>query len=70
MDFRAAGKNPVCVGRIVADDRNLHYRSGPEFERELAKRAPGSTGADIRRTEGFYDPRDNQAYVRDRGGTL
>jgi hypothetical protein len=52
------------------DAGNFHYRDSREFDRELRRREPGATGSDAFRTEGFYDSRDHQAYVRDTGDTL
>lgn len=52
------------------DAGNFHYRDSREFDRELRRREPGASPSDAQRTEGFFDPRDNQAYVRDTGDTL
>jgi len=52
------------------DVKNLHYRNGSEFDREVQRRHPGLTPGEVWRIEGFYDLPSNQAYVRDTGDTL
>ena len=50
--------------------KDFHYAGPGEFEEELKKREPSTTNLDARLTDGFYDPRDNQAYVREGDNTL
>ena len=57
--------NPVSPEKRLDQAKDFHYLQDQGFERELHHRDPGSTEQDRKLTEGFHDPRDNQAFVRD-----
>ncbi len=56
-------------GNKVDNAKDLHFQSETSYYRELQRREPG-IGKDMELVAGYCDPRDNQAFVRDKGKTL
>jgi hypothetical protein len=52
------------------DTASMRYMEKKEFDREFRERDPGARQAEIDRTLGFRDPRDNKAFVKEGSDTL
>lgn len=61
---------PVSNQKNTDNSGDFHYLEEHKFEKELKQRDPRSTEQDVKLTEGFHDGKDNQAFVKDKGGTL
>jgi len=61
---------PVSPDKKRDQSDDLHMLDKDAFGDELKKRNPESTKDEIERTAGFYDSRDQQAFVKDAGNTL
>jgi len=61
--------NPVHPSKQGDNSHDLHFQDDREYNRELQQRDP-SIGNDAQLVSGYYDRRDNQAFVREQGNTL
>ncbi len=61
---------PISSEKRLDNARDFHYLDKKEFAEELKHRDTSITERDIEPTEGFYDVRDKQAFVKDTGDTL
>ena len=60
---------PETPEKRLTSAKDFHFQSDNDFEQELKRRDPVTTDDETHRTDGFHDPRDHQAYVRDHGNT-
>lgn len=70
VEHMVAKDFPLSPEKRLDNAKDFHYRGDREFGEELGRRDLSSTESDIRRTDGFYDKRDNQAFVRENDDTL
>lgn len=61
---------PISPEKRLDNAKDFHYADTREFGNELERRDSAVTEKDKRLTQGFYDGRDNQAFVKDEGDTL
>lgn len=60
---------PLNEAKQVDNSRDLHFQENDEFDRELHKREP-EIGQDAQLVDGYYDPLNNQAFVREQRNML
>lgn len=56
---------PLSPEKRMDQSKDLHYHDGVDFDHELKVRESKISEVDVKLTQGFYDGRDNQAFVRD-----
>ena len=61
---------PVSSERRLDNSRDFHFSDDQGFEQALKSRDPSTSEGDARRTQGFYDSRDDQAFVRESNNTI
>lgn len=56
---------PVSDDKSIDNSKDFHFMDKNEFSAELKNRDSSYSESDINRTNGFHDPKDNQAFVLD-----
>ena len=60
---------PVTPEKGTDNSKDFHFMDQKELSAEIKKRDSSFTESDISRINGFHDPNDGQAFVKDEGNT-
>jgi hypothetical protein len=69
VEKQVRGDMPDTARKRLDNTKDFHFQDSGKFESELKKRDPDSSDNMNRRTTGYHDGADNQAFVRDKGDT-